>query len=79
MDLPPVVYIEWLDAITEADNGWKSRALIVAQKPAVIHTVGFLLADEPTHYTVAGTLADDEVGGDVTIPKGMITKYEVIG
>lgn len=78
MDLPLLVYIEWLDAITSSDNGWKDRKLVSAQKPPHVYTVGYLLADEPTHYTVAATLSGDDVGGDVTIPKGMVLKYEVI-
>lgn len=78
-DLPPLVRIEWLDAITSADNGWKDRKLVAAQKPPKVVTVGYLLADTPTYLTVAATISGDDVGGDVTIPKGMVLNYEVIG
>lgn len=75
-----IVFIEWLDALSSSDNAWRPQSVLEAQQPCRVETVGFLMANEPTHYTVAGSLTEDgDAGNDITIPKGMVLQYEVLG
>lgn len=68
-----MVLVEWLDAYTQ-DSGWKSRKKLKKQEPVLVRTVGWMVADEPGHITVAGSHVpfDDDCDGDVVIVRGMV-------
>jgi len=68
-----LVLVEWLDACSTGEV-WTTRRKLKKQKPCMVHTVGYLIADEPGFVTVVNSivLEDDTSGGDNTIPRGMI-------
>lgn len=73
LETPKLVYVEWLDAYTQA-AGWKNIKKLRKQKPVLVRSVGYLVKDDPDFIIVAGTYVeeDGDCDGDVTIPRGMI-------
>lgn len=68
-----LVLVEWLDACSD-DAGWKTWKKIQKQAPVLVHSVGYVVRDEPDFLTIAGSLVlyDGTVDGDVTMPRPMI-------
>lgn len=73
-----LVLIEWLDAVTHDDNGWKVIEKVINQKPVLVRSVGWVVKDTKTHITLVSSIIRDEkehiIDGDVTVPKGWIKK-----
>lgn len=67
------VLVEWLDAMSD-DAGWKPWKKVAAQEPVMVHSLGYVVRDEPEFMTVAGSVCvvDGMLDGDVTIPRSMI-------
>lgn len=67
------VMVEWLDAMSD-DAGWKKWKKVAKQEPLLVHTLGYVVRDEPGFLTVAGSVVviDGTLDGDVTIPRSMI-------
>lgn len=70
-----MVLVEWDDACAQ-DNPWTTHKKLLAQKPVRVHSIGFVVADEPDHLTICNSVVQDDgmLGGDNTIPRGMIKK-----
>ena len=68
LKLPPVVYVEWVDAV--ASSGWDSKA----HGADLCHAVGFVVADTKDHLTLAVTVSADQHNARLAIPKGWIKK-----
>lgn len=68
-----MVLVEWLDAAS-ADSGWKTLKSIRKAGPALVRTIGWLVADEPGYITVVSSHIPgwDHVDGDVVIVRGMV-------
>jgi hypothetical protein len=69
------VLVEWLDAMSD-DAGWKTWKKVAQQEPVMVHSLGYVVRDEPGFLTVAGSvcIVDGMRDGDVTIPRSMIKK-----
>jgi hypothetical protein len=67
------VLVEWLDAMSD-DAGWKSWKKVAKQEPVLVHSLGYVVRDEPGFMTLAGSVVviDGTLDGDVTIPRSMI-------
>lgn len=68
----PIVYIEWRDAF--AGYNWAPVEVAEQTEPSPCNSVGFLIADEEGHITLANSVSEDDVNGFIVIPTGMITK-----
>ena len=68
-----MVVVDWLDAYTH-DSGWKSGKTLRKAAPVMVHTMGFVVKDDPEFITVAASQVpiDDHWDGDTVIPRGMI-------
>jgi len=73
----PVVLVVWHDAHSVADT-WIEVADIDVE-PAVVESVGFLLADaKPKHIVLAQSLTGDECDHILAIPVGMVKAIKVL-
>lgn len=74
------VLVEWLDAMSD-DAGWKSWKKVAKQEPVLVHSLGYVVRDEPEFMTVAGSVVviDGTLDGDVTIPRSMIKTVHELG
>ena len=80
------VFIEWIDASGPARTGWQFPSEVETEDgPGFLcHTLGWLVGENRTHYTVAphlgniGHEGEDEVQftGIMHIPKGMVAKLK---
>ena len=73
---PKLVLIEWIDS-SGGCGRWEDRDDAARVLPATCITVGFLIAEGPSHKTVAASLVDDGdgvVGNSLTIPTFAIQK-----
>jgi|GEM_PF-1885593 len=70
-----MVMVEWLDAMSD-DAGWKSWKKVHKQEPLIVHSLGYVVRDEPGFLTIVGSVVvfDGTLDGDVTIPRAMIQK-----
>lgn len=70
-----LVLVEWIDAMSE-DAGWKSWKKVAKQEPLLVHSLGYVVRDEPGFLTIAASIVcfDGTLDGDVTIPRAMIQK-----
>ncbi len=71
------VKIHWTDTVGQGDDAWLTSEEVVAIKPCLMVTVGYILVNSDTHVTVAATKAvedGEDVYGNVNcIPKTCIT------
>jgi hypothetical protein len=71
----PFVEVRWFDAVSE--DGWKKISKI--KEPARCISRGWLVKETDWYVTLAGTIGDDDVVGEVlTIPRGMIAAAKKI-
>lgn len=72
-----LVLVVWLDAMS-GDANWKSWKKAAKQEPLIVHSVGYVVREEPGFVTVAASLVicDGTLGGDVTIPRAMIQSIQ---
>ena len=66
--VPPIVLIEWVDAVTE-NTPWPSAEEIKDLIPETIFAVGWLIHQDRYHYKVASQWNKDGAGGVWSIPK----------
>ena len=70
-----LVKVTWVDAETIGDTGWsdlEEMRLAAVQEPPIMHTVGFILYDSPTHVAVTDSIGLKDCGHMTKIPKAMI-------
>lgn len=78
MEARPLVLIEWADAYTVDDAAW-NEIPDYAGEPEKVKSVGWLLKETDHAYVIAAHIGieeeeeDEEVGGTMVIPKGMVT------
>jgi hypothetical protein len=79
-DPAKMVLVNWLDAYTH-DSGWKSGKTLRKAAPVMVHTMGFVVKDDPDFITVAASHVpcDDHWDGDTVIPRGMIKSLVELG
>lgn len=68
-----LLYIEWMDAKSEGEKGWKGMADLEGN-PMLCFSIGWVLHENALAITLASSLTDDgeDYDGDVTIPKSWI-------
>ena len=66
--VPPLVLIEWVDAVTE-DTPWPTESEIADLIPETVFAVGWLIFQDKTHYKLAQQWNKDGAGGVWSIPK----------
>ena len=73
---PDIVVVEWIDACHY--DGWQfGRDTGVDASP--VWTVGFLIKKQKEGYLIAQTWYPDDTANLIFIPKGMVTKFTVLG
>lgn len=76
-DLPPVVRIRWLDSVLL--DGWRDLVdLRDSANTVVVHTFGFLVAEDATYMTVAAAIHGHEAAGVIRIPVASILTREAV-
>ena len=73
-----LVYIEWLDAVSNADGGWQRMKDVEKLTPDLVKSVGWIVKETRDYLTVISHNGDNEVGGDFCIPKACIKKRRVL-
>ena len=72
-----LVRVDWLDALSVSQKGWKDRADVEALGPIECVSVGFVLKETKDKITLAASItADNAVDGDICIPKSWISKIQ---
>lgn len=66
-----LVRIIWVDAVSD-ESGWKHLDKVRGQKPPLVKSVGWIVARNKAHITLAASIIEDHCDGDVTIPIGMV-------
>jgi len=66
-----LVRVIWVDAVSD-ESGWKHLDTVRGQKPPVVKSVGWVVARNKGHITLAASIIGDHCDGDVTIPIGMV-------
>lgn len=77
---PPLVRVEWRDATLL--GGWHDKDTIkewVADPVPIVVTVGLMLRDDDECIVLAGSENPDEFGDLNKIPKGMVTRVDILG
>lgn len=73
-----IAKVLWIDAVFFDRDMTIKKALKL--RPCAVTTVGFLVADEPTHVTLAqGLDEDDNVSELFVVPRGMIANMTILG
>jgi len=73
-----LVYIEWVDSCGDSSR-WRELDDIKKDKPVLIRSVGWLLAETQESKTIVPHLSDSDHGqGEMTIPKSAIKKFRVL-
>jgi len=70
-DFPEIVYIEWLDAVSE--SGWET---IEKAEAHPVLSIGFVVAEDDNAICIAAAISYDQSNSRMQIPKGMITKVK---
>ena len=83
MKIPPFVYVEWLDHVTKDGGAWIEISKLKKARPVLFGTGGFVIREDDTSLTLAGTLemskSKDAVGsGDLTIVKSCIVTRKTL-
>lgn len=71
-----IVRIEWFDAA--AEEGWQEKASLKIGGDDACVTVGFLVIEDGNWVQIAHTDGDNQWHGVFDIPRGCITKMEVL-
>jgi len=66
-----IVLVKWWDAQSE-HSGWKPIDKVRGNKPPLMQSVGWIVADQKGHVTLVASQGGGDCDGDVTIPRGMI-------
>jgi hypothetical protein len=71
--------VEWIDPVSNYGRGpWRQLAEVKNTKPAMVRSLGYIIAETEDLIVLASHIAthegDEEVGGDVSIPKANIKK-----
>ena len=70
--LGTAVRVTWLDSYSTVGRVWLERREAELLGTPAIHAIGFLLADKPSHITLASHMGDEQVSGVMVIPRGCI-------
>lgn len=75
-----LVLVEWLDACSEGDAGWKTWGATHALKPVLSRSVGYVVRDEPGFVTITShiILSNGINDGEVSIARDMIKKIRTL-
>lgn len=73
MDTTKLVYVEWVDAVS--DGGWEEDVKVDIHP---VKTVGFLIAETKDGICLASTVSGDNSNARMHIPKSWIVKRKVI-
>lgn len=72
-----IVLVEWHDAHSCSDGGaWSPADSVIesAEGETTCYSLGFVLRQTPRTLTLVAHVGGEEMGGDMTIPTGMITR-----
>lgn len=65
----------WYDAECTGNSGWEDPAEMekwANETPPTMHSVGYLIVDDPNYIVLLDTIGPNEVGTANKIPRGMI-------
>lgn len=73
LDNLPIVKVEWLDAMSD-DNTWQKLEDLERQTLRSVHSVGWLLKENPKTYILISSFDGESQcgGGGTTIPKNCV-------
>lgn len=74
------VYVRWVDSCNLFGDRWASRDdLTEAQQEHHCHTLGFVVDENSHSLYVAGSLAPEEIGSVMQIPKVAVVERRDLG
>jgi hypothetical protein len=75
-----LVYVEWVDSFTPTSTAWRDRHDTAADADAtfVCKSVGWVVGESDANLVLVAHVAQQEVCGQMTIPKCAIRKRKVI-
>ena len=72
MTPPPLVLVQWEDALVRGDTTWVSSKDLEGYKPQIFYSVGFLITDCDEGVVLTPAWSPDMVAAGEQIPRGMI-------
>lgn len=76
LKLGPLNVIEWEDSSSLA-GAWNSIEDVRRSQPIICKSVGWVIAEDKRCVRLGAHINDDEVGGDICIPKSSIVKRRI--
>lgn len=75
-----LVYLEWVDSVSVGGSAWTCKEEVAETDPykLIIQTVGFIVKETKLFITVASSIGEFQLGGNISIPKVAILKRKVI-
>lgn len=72
-----LVRIDWLDALSLGQKGWKQITEVEALVPCKVVTVGWVVKETKTSIAVVNSITDDGAcDGDICIPLKWVTRIQ---
>jgi hypothetical protein len=68
-----LVLVQWDDAIAHEYTGWRHRSETSVLEPASAISVGWVISDTPKAIVLVSHRCDEDVDGEICIPRGCIT------
>ena len=72
-----MLYLEWEDSMSFSGKVWKDID-IVEDADLMCESCGFVIGEDKTSITLAGSTYGGSMAGDMTIPKSAIRKRRVL-
>ena len=69
-----ITMIEWVDSVSFHGGIWRDIDRVRALELDLILSVGFILEETPSHVTLVAHLSEEEVSGEMCIPRVAIKK-----
>lgn len=69
-------FIEWVDSTSLGGGIWKDKEEVERLEVGNAHACGFIIAETKEHITIASHMHDDEVAGELAIPKSAVRKIK---
>ena len=69
-----ITMIEWVDSVSFSGGIWRDIDRVKDLELDLITSVGFIVAETPSHVTIVAHLSEEEVSGDMCIPRVAIKK-----
>ena len=73
-----MLYVEWDDSSSLSSAVWNKRKEATDYKVHRCRTIGFVIGEDDDTVTLAGSIDENWVSGDMKIPKSAIRKRRVL-